>query len=144
MTSGAGTIHHGADQHKGTIKFAEVQAAAQTAGQFTAEWADGGRSVTVRGHCPECRGLTITEFTPGLGGSKGFRDPPKPRSAVLPSPLTIYCECGHAHEDRPPDALDIGCGRYWSVHLSDADRRPSVPGQAKGSAAGSLPGLAQP
>jgi hypothetical protein len=140
LINSAGASHHDVDQHKERVKFAEVEAAAQTAGQFTAEWAADGRSVTVRGNCPECGGLTSTEFTPGLGGSKGFRSPPKPRPTVLPSPLTIYCECGHAHADRLPDALDTGCGRYWPVYLREAERRPPIPGLATGPA----PGSAQP
>lgn len=140
MTSSAGGSQHGVDLHRGRVRFAEIEAPAPTAGQFVAKWAADGRRVTVRGHCPECRGLTSTEFTPGLGGSKGLRGLPKPRPTQLPSPLTMYCECGHAHEDRPPDALDTGCGRYWSVHLSDAERLPPVPGLATGAA----PGSAQP
>jgi hypothetical protein len=140
LTNSAGASHHGVDLHRGRVRFAAVEAAAQTAGQFTAEWAADGRSVTVRGHCPECRGLTSTEFTRGLVGSKGFRGSTRPRPTQLPSPLTVYCECGYAHEDRPPDALDTGCGRYWWVHLSDADRRPPLPGLATGPA----PGSAQP
>ena len=137
MTNSAGASHHRLDQHKGTVKFAEVEAAAQPAGQFTVEWTADGRSVTVRGHCPECRALTSSEFRAGLGGSKGaFRGSPKPPLTVLPSPLTVYCECGYAHEDRPQNALDTGCGRYWSVYLQDADRRAPVPGLATGPTQG--------
>jgi hypothetical protein len=144
MTSSAGGNQHGIDQHQGKVKFAEIEVAAPAPGQFAAEWAADGRSVIVRGHCPECGGLTSTEFTPGLGGSKGFRIPPKPPPTFLRSPLTIFCECGHAHEDRPPDALDTGCGRYWPVHLSEAERRPPLPGPAKGTAAGPGQVSAQP
>lgn len=117
------------DQHKDQVKFAEVEAAAQADGQFSAKWADDGRSVTVKGHCPACDGLTSTEFPFGIGGSKGFRGPTTPRPAALPSPVTIYCECGHAHADRPPDAFDNGCGRFWEVHLNEAELRPKGPAQ---------------
>jgi hypothetical protein len=117
-------IRRGVDQHKERLKFAEVAASAQTDGQFTAQWANDGRSVTIEGRCPACGGLTSTQFPFGIGGSKGYRGPSKPRPAILPSPVTIYCECGHAHDDRPPDAIDTGCGRYWAVHLADAERRP--------------------
>jgi hypothetical protein len=125
LTSDTGSNQHGADQHKERVKFAEVEAAAQTAGQFTAQWSNGGRSVTIKGHCPACGGLTSTDFSMGIGGSKGVRGLDRPRPAILiPSSVTIYCECGHAHDDRPPDAIDTGCGRFWAVHLTDAERQP--------------------
>lgn len=111
------------DQHKERLKFAEVAAPAQTDGQFTAQWANDGRSVNVKGHCPACDGLTSTDFPIGIGGTRSLLRP-RPRPAQLPSPVTIYCDCGHAHDDRPPDAIDTGCGRYWAVHLTDAERRP--------------------
>jgi hypothetical protein len=132
-----GADQHHVDQHKERVKFAEVEATAQTDGQFTVQWAADGRSVTIKGRCPACGGLTSTEFPFGIASSKGFRGPPKPRPAILPSPVTIYCECGHAHEDRPPDAIDTGCGRFWAVHLTDAERRPTLPGPAEGQTRGS-------
>jgi hypothetical protein len=127
LTSDTNSNQHAADQHKARLTFAEVEAAAQAGGQFKADWAADGTSVTVTGHCPACGGLTSTEFALGIGGSKGFRGETKPRPAVLRSPVTIYCECGHTHADRPPDAIDNGCGRYWAVHLTDAERRPAQP-----------------
>lgn len=111
------------DQHK-TVKYIEVEAAAPATGQFTAAWAAGGRSVTVSGHCPACGGRTATEFSPGIVGSKGLRRPGRLATYVLPSPVTLYCECGHTHDERPTDALDKGCGRFWPVHLPDDARRP--------------------
>jgi hypothetical protein len=117
-------IRRGVDQHKERLKFAEVPAPAQTDGKFTAQWANDRRSVTVQGRCPACDGATSTNFPFGIPGSRGLIRTLRPRPAILPSPVTIYCECGHAHDDRPPDAIDTGCGRYWAVHLTDAERRP--------------------
>jgi hypothetical protein len=36
---------------------------------------------------------------------------------AVPGEVTVFCECGHVHPDRPPDALDAGCGRFWVVEL---------------------------
>jgi hypothetical protein len=115
------------DRHK-AVTYVETEADAQQAGQFTATWTPDGRSVTVKGHCPACGGTTSAEFTPGLVGSKGIRGISPPRPPVLPAPVTLYCECGHVHSERPPDAPDRGCGRFWPVYLPDDVRRPPVAG----------------
>ncbi len=112
------------DQHK-TVRYIEAEAAAPAVGQFTAAWAADGRSVTVSGRCPACGGLTAMEFPTGIAGSKGFRGLGRPAACVLPSPVWLFCECGHAHDERPTDALDKGCGRFWPVCLPDDARRPS-------------------
>lgn len=122
MPSGTSSDHHRA------VAYVETEADAQNAGQFTARWTPDGRSVQVSGHCPACGGTTGTEFTPGIAGSKGFRGLSAPRPPLLPSPVTLYCECGHVHSERPPDALDRGCGRFWPVYLPDDARRPPVSG----------------
>jgi hypothetical protein len=121
LSSGVGK-EHDIDQHADQLRYAELEAAAQTDAQFTVDWADG-RSVSVTGHCPACHGLTSTDFAPGIGSSKAFRGAKTWRMTMLPSPLTLYCECGHMHEGRPPEAMDTGCGRYWSVYLKDEERR---------------------
>jgi hypothetical protein len=109
------------------VAYVEAEEDAQRDGQFRAEWAHGGRSATIKGRCPACGHLTSAEFSLGIGGSKGFRRTPRP--AILPSPVTMFCECGHAHDGRPPDAVDTGCGRFWAVHLTEAERRPMEAGQ---------------
>jgi hypothetical protein len=121
LTSG-GSI----DQHK-AVTYVETEADAQQAGQFTVTWTPDGRSVTVKGHCPGCGGTTSTEFSPGIAGTKGFRGISR-RPPTLPSPVTLFCECGHVHSERPPDALDRGCGRFWPVYLPDDAREPPVAG----------------
>ncbi len=120
------------DQHQ-SVAFVEAEEQVPPGEQFTATWAPDGRRVTVSGQCPACHGRTSTEFSPGIGGTKGFRGQTQPRPIVLPAPVTVYCECGHAHADRPPEAFDRGCGRYWPVYLPDGVRRPPVPGAAQPS-----------
>jgi hypothetical protein len=110
-----------------TVAYVEAEEDVQRDGQFAVEWAGGGRTVTIKGGCPACAHLTSAEFSFGIGVSKGFRG--KPRPAILPSPVTMFCECGYAHDGRPPDALDTGCGRFWAVHLTEAERRPKAVGQ---------------
>lgn len=101
------------DRHDNSLAYVEVQAPSPVEGQFKADWAIDHRSVTLSGPCPACGGRTVTKFSVGIGGAKGSRA--ADRRLGLPSTLTLYCECGHAHQDRPPDALDRGCGRYWSI-----------------------------
>lgn len=127
MTSGAGHQHghdqDNIDQHVDGLKYAELEAAAQTESQFQVHWE--GATANLTGLCPACHGQTRTDFAGGIGSSKAFRGPKTWQAVMLPSPLTLYCECGHMHEGRPPDAFDTGCGRYWAVFLKDEDRRPS-------------------
>jgi hypothetical protein len=111
------------DKHANSLAYVETEADSPADGQFKVAWAADGRTVTVSGPCPACGGRTATEFSPGIGGSKGFRGP-APRPQGLPSPVTLFCECGHAHADRPPDALDKGCGRFWLVFPPDDARQP--------------------
>jgi hypothetical protein len=69
----------------------------------------------VSGNCPACGGLTTKEFSYGIAGSKGFRGPSTP---TLPTAVTLYCECGHVHPDKPASATDDGCGRFWRIDLT--------------------------
>lgn len=111
------------DHHK-AVKYVEAQADPTASGSFTAAWAVGGKSVTVAGHCPACGGRTTAEFWPGIVGSKAIRVTSRHTTYALPSPVTLFCECGHVHDQRPADALDKGCGRFWLVYLPDDARRP--------------------
>lgn len=111
------------DRHKNSLAYVETEANSSADGQFKAVWASNGRTVTVTGPCPACGGRTATEFSAGIAGAKGFHRSAS-RSQSLPFPVTVFCECGHTHADRPTDALDKGCGRFWLVFLPDDQRRP--------------------
>lgn len=126
------------DKHANSLAYVETEVNSPADGQFKAEWAPGGRTVTVSGPCPACGGRTATEFSPGIGGSKGFRRP-APHPQRLPSPVTLFCECGYAHADRPPGALDKGCGRFWLVVLPDDARQPPSTAAAGTPAAPAAP-----
>lgn len=121
------------DKHNNSLAYVEAEAESSADGQFKTTWAAGGGTVTVTGHCPACGGRTATQFSLGIGGTKGFRSPGQ-RAQTLPTPVTIFCECGHAHSDRPPDALDKGCGRFWLVFLPEDARQPPSAGSARTSA----------
>lgn len=109
-----GTIDH----HK-PIKYVEAEMPLETS--FTIAVAADGKRVIISGACPACGGHTSADFPYGIGGSGskgwGFRGPSGPPPTVR-SPVTVYCECGHAHAARPPNAPDIGCGRFWPVELT--------------------------
>jgi hypothetical protein len=111
-------------EHHRALDYAETAADRPADGRFTAEWSADGRNVIVSGPCPACDGQTATQFSVGIGGTKGLRGVRDPATRELPSPVTLLCECGHAHADRPADAFDRGCGRYWWVYLPDDQRRP--------------------
>lgn len=70
----------------------------------------------VIGACPACGGLTSMTFDYGPpDGVKGLfrkKDAPSPTETV-----TVYCECGYVHADRPESALDRGCGAFWKVKV---------------------------
>jgi hypothetical protein len=121
------------DKHNNSLAYVEAEAESSADGQFTATWAPEGRSVTVAGHCPACGGRTATQFSLGIGGSKGIRTSAQ-GTQTLPTPVTIFCECGHAHADRPQDALDRGCGRFWLVFLPEDERQSPSAGSAQTSA----------
>lgn len=116
------------DVHNDQLPYVETSAPPQATGVFTAAWRADGRTVTVAGPCPACGGRTATDFAPGIGGTKGIRETRSAAALELRSPLTLYCECGHAHADRPADAIDKGCGRYWEANLTDGERKPPVSG----------------
>lgn len=113
MTGGAG-----GDRHK-NVTYAEIETDAQGI-TFSVAWTDDGKKATITGHCPECHGRTRTEFPAGIPDTSTFRGPKK--IPTLPSPVTVCCECGHIHEDRPAGALDQGCGRYWLLYVAAKDR----------------------
>jgi hypothetical protein len=74
--------------------------------------------VVVTGNCPACGGLMTKEFPYGIGGT-GTKGLFHGRSGpVVPAKATMYCECGHVHPDKPADAIDDGCGRYWRIDLT--------------------------
>ena len=115
------------DHHRNTVRYVEAEETIQDSGQFTVAWAADGRRVTVSGLCPACDGRTVTEFPAGVGGTKGSGGV-KRRPASLPAVLTLFCECGHVHADRPEGALDKGCGRFWQVSVAADARLPPPAG----------------
>jgi hypothetical protein len=101
------------DHHR-PIGFAEAEIPAGPSFEVTV--APDAKSVTVSGVCPACGGRTVTVIPSGYGyGHKGPRRSGRP--VAVPGEVTVFCECGHVHPDRPPDALDAGCGRFWVVEL---------------------------
>ncbi|GAA4240249.1 hypothetical protein GCM10022254_64230 [Actinomadura meridiana] len=92
--------------------YAETDFPAQT--EFTITRSSEGLEVT--GTCPACGGLTSMTFDYGPpDGVKGlFRNK---NSASLPETVTVYCECGYVHANRPESALDRGCGAFWKVKM---------------------------
>jgi hypothetical protein len=109
------------DHHK-PIHYVEQETAVLPDKPFEIKRRSEGTGLTATGICPACGGRTATTLSYGIGGSKGFRGLPHPPLAK--SPVTIFCECGHAHADRPADALDKGCGRFWLVDLPTELRTP--------------------
>ena len=105
------------DHHR-PIQYVEEDVGLPPGVAFTVTPASGNRRLAVSGNCPACGGRTSTDFSVGIGGtgSKGLRGPSGPpvRTAKL---VTVICECGHAHPDRPDGAPDKGCGRFWLVEL---------------------------
>jgi hypothetical protein len=78
-----------------------------------------GRRIEVTGICPSCGGRTATTWIYGSGnGYKGTFSFRKRPTVPVGGPRTICCDCGHAHADRPDDAVFLGCGAYWQVELS--------------------------
>jgi hypothetical protein len=113
LTNGAAS-----NQHR-EVDYAEIETDVAAQGvTFSVTWAPDGEKATITGDCPECHGPTKTEFSTGIPDTK-FRGPKIP---ALPSPVTLYCECGRAHKDRPADALDRGCGRYWLFYVDAKER----------------------
>jgi hypothetical protein len=66
---------------------------------------------TVRSRCETCDAVTVRRIRKVMPGvHKGPEQAPPP-----PRRLTITCDCGYAHADRP--AGEQGCGRFWLVNL---------------------------
>jgi hypothetical protein len=80
--------------------------------------AETDEGVAVSGECPRCGAATSMTFPPGSPqGTKGmFRRAPTP-APVRMRKVTVYCECGYAHPERPPESPESGCGAYWTVDL---------------------------
>lgn len=75
-----------------------------------------GRGYHVVGQCPRCGGRTTASWNVGTGN--GYKGMFSPETAPLRDKRrTVFCECGHAHADRPENAVFFGCGAYWWVEL---------------------------
>jgi hypothetical protein len=103
--------------HHRAVPYSEQELHDQSAG-FAVTWAADNRSVHVLGICPCCGGRSTTIWPYGIGD--GFKGLVRRRTAAAVRPSgarTVYCDCGHAHADRPADVLSRGCGAYWQVKL---------------------------
>jgi hypothetical protein len=93
--------------------FREHETQPPTDEPFTVTRSEDGRWYTVKGACPTCRAATVFRVAHGvLGPAKwGRRDRPEP----LTGAITVYCQCGYPHAERPPESPDTGCGAFWDV-----------------------------
>ncbi|MDG4825051.1 hypothetical protein O7635_24650 [Asanoa sp. WMMD1127] len=66
--------------------------------------------IRVRMRCPACRGSTEDDIVYGVAGTKGGTT-----TLPLSGEQPFICACGYPHDGRPPEALDTGCGAYWSA-----------------------------
>jgi hypothetical protein len=105
-------------EHHRAVEYRISDHALQTSG-FTVTPSTDGRSIEVTGVCPGCGGKTTTTWDYGTGnGYKGLFPRRPAVVAVVPSGArTVCCDCGHAHPNRPDDAVFLGCGAYWQVQL---------------------------
>jgi len=110
--SGSGSIDH----HR-PIKFIEAEMSPDA--PFTITVATDGKALIVSGVCPACGGQTVTDLPYGIGGYgyKGLLGHSRKRFDA-PSKATIFCECGHIHPGRPAEQPDLGCGRFWTIDLT--------------------------
>ncbi|POM27618.1 hypothetical protein BTM25_20340 [Actinomadura rubteroloni] len=100
-------------EHHRDLGYTETEFPAQ---QFSV--AESERGLTISGTCPACGGRTVTTLGRGSPeGAKGFFRRGAVRTSAAPRTVTVYCECGHVHADRPADAIDAGCGAFWDVEL---------------------------
>lgn len=88
-----------------------------------------GRWYKVTGPCPTCRATTAFRVAHGvLGPSKlgrrrrGRERAPEP----LTGAITVYCQCGYPHQDRPAESPDSGCGAFWDVPVPDGEGGPGA------------------
>lgn len=109
------------DHHK-PIHYVEQEVAVAPDKPFEVQRRTEGTGLTAAGTCPACGGRTNTILPYGIGGTKGHLGPAGPPQ--VKSPVTIFCECGHVHSDRPADALDKGCGRFWLIDIPAELRTP--------------------
>ncbi|MFH8450183.1 hypothetical protein ACH4CD_13100 [Streptomyces fungicidicus] len=97
------------------VGFAEVEFPVQVG--FAV--ARGENGLTAAGPCPRCAARTEMTFAFGSPqGTKGLFGRARVTQPPQPTKVTMYCECGYWHEDRPPESPDTGCGAYWSVDIS--------------------------
>jgi len=88
------------------------------AARFIVVTSADGREVRVEGICPGCGGRTVTPWPTGIGGgTKGiFRGSATKAQARIPDDKRlVFCECNHAHANRPETEPFRGCGASWHV-----------------------------
>ncbi|GGZ34291.1 hypothetical protein [Streptomyces poonensis] len=99
--------------------FHEHETAVRPDDRFDVVRSDDGRWYTVTGLCPTCRATVVFRVAYGvLGPSKRLwgRDPHRPEP--LTGSVTVFCQCGYPHAERPPESPDTGCGAFWDVPVS--------------------------
>jgi hypothetical protein len=104
-------------EHHHSVEYRVHDHGVQGAG-FSVTASTDGRTVDVTGVCPGCGGLTATTWSYGTGnGYKGVLRRQAARESAPSGPRTVCCECGHAHANRPEEAIFLGCGAHWQVDL---------------------------
>lgn len=84
--------------------------------QTTFNLTESPEGIEISGTCPGCGGTTT--MTLERGSPQGFKGLFRTRNvAAQPRIVTIFCVCGHMHAGRPTEAVDNGCGAFWSVEL---------------------------
>jgi hypothetical protein len=101
-------------EHHRPIHFVEQEFGLQAGFVVT----ETNHDLKITGICPGCGASTSMTFERGTPqGSKGFLrriSPPREKEKFV----TLYCQCGHVHTNRPADSPESGCGAYWPVELT--------------------------
>ena len=85
---------------------------------FVVTPSEDGRRYDIMGQCPRCGGRTSTTWITGTGtGYKGLFHTRRGSLSPADRRRSVFCECGHAHANRPDDAAFLGCGAHWYVEL---------------------------
>lgn len=95
----------------------------EVAAEFTQTSTADGKSVVVKGKCPQCSGDTATEYSWGVPGT-GTKGVFTKRAKEVPDVLrteVLFCECGYVHPNQPANPVFLGCGASWRVRPEVAE-----------------------
>jgi hypothetical protein len=73
--------------------------------------ATGHPAYDLEGPCPRCLHAISTDITEYIAPVLSGGGPPRSLK------VRVVCNCGLAHEGRPPDAMVVGCGAEGGVKL---------------------------